>query len=93
MQKKTRKERVSLLKARSSHEEEFIEVYVRTFNGLYIKKREYEFLTRNGCSWCGDKENISWENRESVAWYDVDHTVCEVCDTGNREADAARRVH
>ena len=89
--KKTRRERVT----KSSHEEEFIEVYVRTFNGLYVKKREYEHLTRNGCSWCGDegKDNVSWEHRESVTWYDVDHPVCEVCETCTNELDAARKVH
>ena len=91
--KKTRRERVTSLKAKSSHEEEFIEVYARTFNGLYIKRREYENLTRNGCSWCAVEDNVSWEHRESVAWYDEDHPVCAVCETCTNEVDAARKVH
>ncbi len=91
--KKTRRERVASLKAQSSHEEEFIEVYARTFNGLYIKRREYENLTRIGCSWCGDKDNVSWEYRNSVTWYDVDHPVCEVCEEETKRVDAARKVH
>ena len=91
--KKTRRERVTSLKAKSSHEEEFIEVYARTFKGLYIRRREYEHLTRNGCSWCSVEDNVSWEHRESVVWYDVDQPVCEVCDTETSKVDAARKVH
>ena len=91
--KKTRREKRAVFKDRASHEEDFIEVYARTYQGLYIKKREYEHLTRNGCAWCKDKENVKWEDRESVTWYDVDHPVCEVCESVTSEVDAARKVH
>jgi len=92
--RKARKEQIASLKERSeSREEEFTEVYARTFEGLYIKKREYEHLTRKGCSWCGVKEDVSWDKREEVTWYDVDHPVCDVCETVTSEVEAARKVH
>jgi len=91
--KESRKERIASLKARAAHEEVFTEAYARTFEGLYIKRREYDHLTRKGCNFCGVKENVSWENRDSVTWYDVDYPVCEVCETVTNETEAARKVH
>ncbi len=81
------------LKAKSSHEEEFIEVYARTFKGLWVNRREYEHLTSKGCSWCADEEGVSWENRREVEWYEVSYPVCRTCEEVSAGIDAAGKVH
>ena len=76
-----------------SKREEFTEVYARTFNGMYIKRAEYEYLTKRGCSWCSVTDNVSWDQRENVYWCTADRPVCEVCNGGNEAEAAARKVH
>ena len=80
-------------KVQIGHQEEFTEVYAKAFDGMYIMKIEYEYLTKRGCSWCSDTDSVSWERRDSVSWYAEDHPVCEVCDNGNNAEAAARKVH
>lgn len=79
-------------KGERSHVDEFEETYTRTYDGLYVTKREYEKLVEGGCSWqCG--EELTWEDRDEITWYWDDCPVCADCEGSIKTMDKDRKVN
>ena len=56
---------------------DFEEDYTQTFGNRFVPRREFNALTRGGCSNCtGD---IGWDDRKSLVWVDAESPVCMDC--------------
>jgi len=59
-------------------QEVFEEDYARTFEELWVGKREFNKRIKDGCNWC--ETALCWEDRKTITWYAEDEPVCGPCE-------------